>query len=104
MARRADALGQDYRVTDDDMDLRELILDRNQSTAARLQAIARLGATSPATSKETLLDLCSRHDEPEELLRASGRELARLHEVGLTITNFDLRDMSSAAMDELCDE
>lgn len=89
-------------MTDEAIDPRELVLDRNQPTVTRIEAVSRLGSTH--ASKETLLDLCNRHDEPEALLRASGKQLSRLVGAGVSITNLDIRDISDAAMDGFCEE
>ena len=87
--------------SDAQLGLRQLILDRDQPTDGRVRAIAELN--DAVLAKETLLQLCDRHDEPEELLRSAGRALGRLVEAGTSIFQFDMRDMSDVAFDAFCD-
>lgn len=83
--------------------MRTTALDSSQRTDARMAAIATLGQLDGVAAKDTILELCERQDEPEELLRAAGRELARLHDDGVKVANFDLRDMAEAAFDAFCE-
>jgi hypothetical protein len=85
------------------VEMRTTALDSSQGTDVRIAAIAALREFDGIAAKDTILELCERYDEPEELLRAAGRELARLHDDGVKVANFDLRDMAEAAFDAFCE-
>jgi hypothetical protein len=85
------------------LEMRTTALDSSQGTDARIAAMATLGLFDGVAAKDTILELCERHEEPEELLRAAGRELARVHDAGFKVADFDLRDMAEAAFDAFCE-
>ena len=69
----------------------------------RIEAVRSLGVLNPSVGKVMLLELGARTAEPEELLTAVGRELARIDHDGIVISEFDVRDLTGAAYEAFCD-
>jgi hypothetical protein len=77
--------------------LTALILDSSRPIVERLAAIEVLVDQAPETAKLVMLSLGERVSEPREVLEAAGVGLARVEHSGVTISEFDLRDMSEVA-------
>jgi hypothetical protein len=69
----------------------------------RIEAIAGLGRSASRDSAAALLEVGARDTEGRDVLRAVGSALATLAHSGVTITEFDMRDLQGVAYDEFCD-
>jgi hypothetical protein len=83
----------------DGTELRLAVLDRSRSVHERMVMVKAMSTVDPAGAKETILQLCQRHDEPDMLLKLGGEELSRLLGAGEEISPFELREMLPIAFD-----
>ncbi len=77
--------------------LRQAALDQAGDGISRSAAIQRLAEQGTREAAEALLELGGRRDETELILRAAGTGLARLHMSGVTISEWDIRDLTRPA-------
>lgn len=80
-------------------ELRRVALEEGTSEATRLIAVRKLADLGTRGAAEVLLELGSRSGESAALLRAAGAGLARLAASGVSVTEWDLRDLAPAAAD-----
>ena len=81
----------------DPEELTAVILDSTRPIVERLAAIDALVDQSSETAKLVMLGLSERTAEPREILQAAGTGLAKVHHSGVTVSEFDMRDMSEVA-------
>jgi hypothetical protein len=77
---------------------RRFALDRNEADEVRCDATRRLADFRRRDAVVALLELGSRPDEPNSVLRAAGASLARLLDHGL-VSEWDVRDLMDPAAD-----
>jgi hypothetical protein len=87
----------------DEDQLRVLVLDASARPADRIGAMATLRSSGPARAVSTLLEVAGREEEPVEILKAAGIELARAVDAGASVSEFDMRDMSGPAYEGFCE-
>ena len=80
-----------------------LALDAQAQLEERIAAIVNLGSSGSRSAAQPLLDLGGRDGESPEILRATGNALAALANSGVSITEFDLRDVQGATYEAFCD-
>lgn len=79
-------------------------LDRNLDTQARLAAISALAGTPNRQAVDILLELGERAEEDVEILRAAGSGLAGLLAAGVTVSEWDIRNLTAVAGDAFFDK
>jgi hypothetical protein len=77
--------------------LRRTALDPAETTASREAAIIGLANVGTREAAEILLELGGRSDDLASILRAAGRALATLHETGVPVSEWDIRDLTLPA-------
>jgi len=66
--------------------------------------MAALRQSNPTAAKWAVLEVASRSTEPDEILQAAGVEVARLRDqVGIDISEFDMRDMTRLSFEAFSD-
>ncbi len=80
---------------------RTAALDRSGNEVSRLAAIGAVAEFGSRAAVETLLDLASRQDEVAAISREAGKCLASLLAKGVEVSEWDIRDLTVAAADEL---
>jgi hypothetical protein len=77
---------------------RRIALDRAALQQARYAAVTELEEMRTRDAVEAIIELASRPDEPDSILRASGTALAGLLDFGL-VSEWDTRDLAPPAAD-----
>lgn len=78
--------------------LREIALDANAGVDSRFAAIEALAKLRSADAVDALLELGSRSDDADEILRATGKALAALIDDRL-VSQWDVRNLADQAAD-----
>ena len=79
--------------------LRRVALDKEASEATRSIAVRKLAESKTRSAAEALIELGERSGESEALLRAAGTGLVRLLASGVSVSEWDLRDLAPPAAD-----
>ncbi len=82
-----------------DDELRRVALDEGASEATRSIAVRKLAELGTRAAAEALIELGEKSGESEALLRAAGTGLARLQASGVSVSEWDLRDLALPAAD-----
>ena len=82
----------------------KIVLDLVVYDSRRMDDIAFLGRSGSRQAADALLELAGRDQERPEILQAAGAALRALHEAGVVISEFELRDLQRAAADAFFEE
>ena len=82
-----------------DEQMQRVASSRHETESSRLAAIRGLGELQSPAALETLLEVGSRDEEPEAILSAVGSALVSLQANGVTVSEWDLRDLARPAAD-----
>ena len=80
-------------------ELRHIALDQAADGTQRSAAVQQLGESRTREAAEALIELGTRPGEGELLLRAAGAGLAQIQAGGVSVSEWDLRDLTASAAD-----